>query len=74
MVLTDAERMRRYRERVRGGPPRELQPHGTPAAYKRHIRNREAPCAECKAVESQRQHRMYLARKARQQEKVSATA
>lgn len=29
---------------------RSLQPCGTPAAYRRHLRNGEVACAECKAA------------------------
>lgn len=29
---------------------RQLQPCGTPAAYKRHLRNKETPCEPCKAA------------------------
>jgi hypothetical protein len=28
--------------------PRELKPCGTPAAYRRHLRNDEDPCDDCK--------------------------
>lgn len=63
MGRTDAERSRRYRDRKRGGPPRELVPHGEPGAYARHIRAGEEACDACKRAESKRQHRLYLARK-----------
>lgn len=46
--MTNAERQRRYRDRVRGGPPRQLQPCGTTAAYARHIRHGETPDQACK--------------------------
>ena len=44
--LTDAERARRYRDRQRGGPPRELKPCGTRAAKVRHRRKGEE-CVVC---------------------------
>ncbi len=37
-MLSEAERARRYRDKIRGGPPRGLLPCGTPAAYERHRR------------------------------------
>lgn len=39
--------------------PRELQPCGTQAAYRRHLRHREVSCVECCAAqaESQRKRR-----------------
>jgi hypothetical protein len=65
MGKTDAQRARRYRDRKRGGPPRELKPHGTLAAYRRHQRAGEPPCAACKRAEKARQHDLYLARQER---------
>ena len=50
MALTDAERAKRYRDRQRGGPPRQLVPHGTLAAHRRHQTRGEAPCEECRRV------------------------
>lgn len=44
--MSDAERARRYRDRLRGGPPRELKPCGTRAAKVRHQRHGET-CATC---------------------------
>ena len=63
MGLSDAERSRRYRDRLRGGPPRELAPHGTVAAYRRHRRAGETPCDPCREAERRRQARLYEARK-----------
>ena len=65
MALSDAERARLYRDRKRGGPPqpRELKPHGTAAAYKRHRRHGETPCDACLLAEAQRQHDLYERRK-----------
>lgn len=39
--------------------PRELQPCGTPAAYRRHLRHGEPPCKPCCAAQAelQRQQR-----------------
>lgn len=66
MGRTDAQRAKRYRDRKRGGPPRELAPHGTPAAYARHLRAKEEPCDACKRAEADRQHDLYQQRKANQ--------
>lgn len=30
--------------------PRELQPCGTPAAYRRHLRKKETPCEACRVA------------------------
>jgi hypothetical protein len=64
MGQTDAERARRYRDRKRGGPPRELRPHGTRAAVRRHERAGEEPCEECRVAERARQRELYRSRKA----------
>lgn len=40
-MASDAERMRRYRARLRGGPVRTPQPCGTYAAARRHERRGE---------------------------------
>jgi hypothetical protein len=61
----DRSRWARYRDRLRGGPPRQLKPHGTVAAYRRHQRADEEPCAPCKAAWSTYQNELYEARKAR---------
>jgi hypothetical protein len=42
-----AEYQRRYRAKLRGGPPRQLQPCGTRAAAMRHRRNGEPLCDAC---------------------------
>lgn len=57
--MTDADRARRYRASKgatpgRHGPP-PTAPCGTPAAYRRHLRHREPPCAACKAANAQAQ-------------------
>jgi hypothetical protein len=71
MGQTDAERARRYRDRKRGGPPRELRPHGTRAAVRRHERAGEKYwqegedfCQECRDFERARQQELYASRKA----------
>jgi hypothetical protein len=33
--------------------PRELQPCGTPAAYRRHLRNHETPCPSCRRAKQE---------------------
>lgn len=63
MGQPDAVRQRKYRDRVRGGPPRKLKPCGTAAAYRRHKRAGETPCDPCKLAEKVRQHDLYEARK-----------
>lgn len=63
MGKSDAERARRYRDRKRGGPPRELKPHGTLAAVRRHERAGEELCDECRDFERRRQHKLYLDRR-----------
>lgn len=68
MGQSDATRARNYRDRRRGGPPRELEPHGTVAAFKRHKRAKETPCDPCRLAEKRRQNRLYEARKSRQKE------
>jgi hypothetical protein len=65
MGASDADRARAYRTRQRGGAPREPQPHGTLAAYRRHQRHGEPPCEECRAAERQRQRKLYERRKAK---------
>jgi len=57
-----AEAQRAYRERVRGGPPRQPAPHGTPAAIRRHERNHEPLCEACR-LERNRLARDYYAKR-----------
>ena len=64
-VTTPAERSRAYRDRKRGGAPREPKPHGTMAAYRRHERAQEPPCQACKQAHAEYQRAMYANRKAR---------
>ena len=47
-----AEIQKAYRDRRRGAPPRQLEPCGTLAAWRRHQRHGEAPCPPC--VEARR--------------------
>ena len=61
-----AESQRAYRDRIRGGPPREPKPHGTVAAYRRHQRAGEQPCEPCRQAWSVFQREQYLKRKAKQ--------
>lgn len=56
-----ADRARRYRDRKRGGVPRELSPCGTRSAATRHRRHGEPLCDECRAAE-----RSYIAAKQRE--------
>ena len=62
-VTTPAERSRAYRDRKRGGAPREPKPHGTMAAYRRHERAQEPPCQACKQAHAEYQRAMYRRRK-----------
>ncbi len=64
-VTTPAERSRAYRDRKRGGAPREPKPHGTMAAYRRHERAQEPPCQACKQAHAEYQRALYANRKAR---------
>src|SRR5690606_29324388 len=68
MAMSDAERARRYRDRLRGGPPRTLKPCGTVAAYRRHQRHGEPPCDECRKAEAEHQREMYRIRKAKREQ------
>lgn len=45
--------------------PRELQPCGTYAAHRRHVRNGEEPCEVCKAVYNARKRDERRRREAR---------
>lgn len=64
-VTTPAERSRAYRDRKRGGAPRQPKPHGTMAAYRRHERAQEPPCQACKQAHAEYQRALYANRKAR---------
>ena len=64
-MSTPAERSRAYRDRKRGQPPRQPQPCGTLAAYRRHERAQEPPCQACKAAHAEHQRALYAKRKGR---------
>lgn len=65
--LADQERSRyaKYRDRKRGGPPRQPKPHGTYAGFRRHKRRGEEPCAECYQAWLDYQAQMFRNRQAR---------
>ena len=63
-VTTPAERSRAYRDRKRGGAPRQPKPHGTMAAYRRHERAQEPPCQACKQAHAEYQRALYRKRRA----------
>lgn len=56
-----------YRDKQRGGPPRRLKPHGTYAAFCRHLDHGEEPCEPCRQAERNYQNEQYEKRKARKQ-------
>ena len=58
--MTAAERQRRYRDRLRGGPARVTTGHGTNAAARRHERHGEPLCEACR-LERNRLARAYHA-------------
>ena len=64
-MTSPAERSRAYRDRKRGGAPRQPQPCGTLAAYRRHERAQEASCEACKAAHAEHQRALYAKRKGR---------
>jgi hypothetical protein len=57
----NAEHQRAYRNRKRGAPPRQLSPHGTRAAIRRHERAGEPVCEACR-IERNRLARSYYRR------------
>lgn len=65
--VSDAEYQRAWRAKHGaktgqvGRPP--VQPCGTVAAYKRHLRNGEQPCADCRAANSAYHRELYQRRK-----------
>ena len=61
--MTDRSRFAEYRDRQRGGPPRQLEPCGTIAAARRHQRAGEPLCDLCAPVWAEHQHQMYVKRK-----------
>lgn len=66
---TERSRFALYRDRKRGGPPqpRAVQPHGTWAAVRRHMRAKEPLCDECVIARREHQREMYRKRKQRQE-------
>lgn len=58
-------RFQEYRDRLRGGPARALQPCGTLAAARRHQRHGEDPCAPCKEALAEHARNQYKKRKTR---------
>lgn len=58
-----AEYQRKYRDRQRGGPARDLKPCGTVAAYRRHQRHGEEPCEACKKAHAEYHRELYRKRK-----------
>lgn len=65
MSLSVAERSKRYRDRKRGGPPREPQPCGTLGGLRRHEKEGPVTCPACIAYRSEHNHEMYELRKSR---------
>jgi hypothetical protein len=78
--MTEPERSRwaRRRDRIRGGPPRQLKPHGTVPAARRHQRAIKAArdagreptpeeelCGPCRAAWAEHQATMYRQRRDR---------
>jgi len=72
-MTLDAEYQRKRRARLAVEAGREpgkvgrtaTQPCGTNAAYKRHQRHGEPPCAACRAAWAEYQRAMYQRRKGR---------
>jgi hypothetical protein len=58
----NASSQRAYRDRLRGGPPRQPQPCGTYAAFQRHKRHGEEPCVACREAYNAHQRDMYRKR------------
>lgn len=48
--------------------PRSLAPHGTVAAYKRHLRHREEPCVPCREAKREARRAEYRASRGRKGE------
>lgn len=61
--MTDRSRFAEYRDRLRGGPPRVLQPCGTVAAARRHEKAGESKCPACAAAWRTHQAEMYRRRR-----------
>jgi hypothetical protein len=52
--------------------PRSLAPHGTVAAYKRHLRHHEEPCVPCRDAKRDARRAEYLASRGRKGESADA--
>jgi hypothetical protein len=65
MTEDEARRLREYRAKKRGGPPREPKPHGTTAAIRRHERDGEPLCEPCRAEQQRYNAEQYEKRKAK---------
>ena len=64
----EAERVRAYRNKLRGGPPHEPLSCGTYAAARRHLRNgvkRSELDPACKTALAEEQHKWYVNRRDR---------
>lgn len=63
--MADRSRFAEYRDRLRGGPPRALQPCGTLAAARRHERKGEPLDDACRAALAEHARKQYEKRKNR---------
>jgi hypothetical protein len=64
--VSTAEYQRLWRAKHRSDKPAGrpvTAPHGTTAAYKRHLRHGEHPCAECRRAWNDWQRAYYASRK-----------
>ncbi len=61
--MTGAERTAKWRANQPPKPPRQLEPCGTPAAYKRHLRQEGSPvtCEECLDAKKRESAEVYAA-------------
>jgi hypothetical protein len=59
----NAESQRAYRDRLRGGPPRQPKPCGTWAAVIRHWRRGEPLDTACEAARTAHNREQYAKRK-----------
>lgn len=64
MTAPERSRFAEYRDKLRGGPPRALEPCGTIAAVRRHERAGEDLCDACLAARKAYNAAQYEARKA----------
>jgi hypothetical protein len=66
MSTADYQRRWRASKGARTGAPGRpvTAPHGTPAAYKRHLRRGEQPCQACRDANAARHRELRLQRKA----------